>query len=441
MSKLFSWKRTAGAIFILIFLVMLVLNFLTPLVSDDFVFSFRSDGGGRISSLSDIIWGLSEHWVHANGRIIPHFFVYIFLMMPKAIFNVINAGACTLCVWLFYSFYRSKDDLKNLILLICGICMLWCFIPAFGENVLWLTGACNYLWGMVIYLALLRQLYPIFTGKTGFLTEYRSYTKKAAYIVLAFIAGFYSENGGSSTIFIFVCLFIVGKIFRRKISVTFYLSFIALCAGFLLVATAPAVKNGRLNGLSFSDIADSVQECILMLKQYASIPLCIYAGVLALSLANHVEWSEILFSLVLVLGGVISVAVFAVALYLPLRSFHIIIVYTSLATLLLFSALWKTGEIRFASILTGIMAIVFAFSFVLGVGDNCALYLQYRARVYTIHEALEYGEDSAWIDPYLSSTSYTAVAVEQLDSSAGNWYNDLVAKYYGLNYIWGESLS
>ena len=91
-----------------IFLLMLVLNFLTPMVSDDYAYCFSFVDWERIESVGEIFPSMKMHREYANGRIVAHFFAQLFLLLPKAIFNVINALVTTAIFFIMLSIMPAK---------------------------------------------------------------------------------------------------------------------------------------------------------------------------------------------------------------------------------------------------------------------------------------------------------------------------------------------
>lgn len=84
-------RLSIWAVLACVFVVMLVFNHLTPLVGDDYVYAFSFVDEQRIDSVWDIFPSMWAHRFYANGRVVAHFFAQLFLMLPKTVFNVINA--------------------------------------------------------------------------------------------------------------------------------------------------------------------------------------------------------------------------------------------------------------------------------------------------------------------------------------------------------------
>lgn len=427
-------------IFFAVFLIMLAFNILSPLVSDDYAFSFGVDGQ-RVASFSSIFEALSQHRLYTNGRVIAHFFVYLFLWLPKSIFNLVNAAVCTLCIWLLYRFWRSEESGKNRVLLITALCVIWVFLPGFGDVVLWLTGACNYLWGMVLFLLLVYQFYCVYLQRPCALAGNKGlFLQGIVCLPLAFFTGAYSENGGLAMIFLLICLILVMLLEKRKIAAALWITLIAFAGGFAFLMAAPAEIHGRTAELSLSSLFDSAKTCVLTARKFCQWLLCIYAAVLALGIVRKAERKKVIFSVILVLAGLVSVAVFVFAAYLPSRSFHVLVMFTILAILLLMDELWIRGGKEIPAAFCGAMVVLFAFSFVLSTGDIISLSFQADQRESLIEEAKASGNTEVVLPILRSSTPYTVVIEEQLSPSPDDWYNGCIASYYGLESVRAETI-
>lgn len=143
------------------FAVMLLFNFLTPLVSDDFNYMFSFATNERIKNIADIGASMAAHRTSMNGRVFAHAFVQLFLLLPKAVFNFVNSFSAVLIMLLMLHFVRTGSQKRDLFLLLCGMFMIWYFTPDYGQVYLWLDGACNYSWAMGFSLLFLRHYYDI----------------------------------------------------------------------------------------------------------------------------------------------------------------------------------------------------------------------------------------------------------------------------------------
>lgn len=127
-------------------IIFYILNYFTPLYSDDWHYNFIYGTLININNLSDIIKSQYIHYFEVNGRFIPHFIVQLFDgILGKEIFNIFNTIAFIL--FLHLSTHFVKNGYKTSYLPLFLILMLCFFlIPSFNNCFLWMSGACNYLW-------------------------------------------------------------------------------------------------------------------------------------------------------------------------------------------------------------------------------------------------------------------------------------------------------
>ena len=101
-------KKPWILLYLLVFLAMLVMSCLTPMLADDYSYSFSfAEFGKRIQSLSDVFQSLAAHRQQINGRMFSHFLAMVFLMLPKLVFNLCNALIAVLQLHLVSLYIRT----------------------------------------------------------------------------------------------------------------------------------------------------------------------------------------------------------------------------------------------------------------------------------------------------------------------------------------------
>lgn len=70
--------------------VMFIFNRYTTFTADDYSYMNSFAGTGRIESILDIFPSMYAHAFSMNGRLVPHFFVQLFLLFPPYVFDIIN---------------------------------------------------------------------------------------------------------------------------------------------------------------------------------------------------------------------------------------------------------------------------------------------------------------------------------------------------------------
>ena len=224
-----SKKKQKCIILIFIFFMMFLLNFLTPLIADDFSYSFGV-GNRRITSLLDIFERQVEHYMTWGGRSVAHAIANFFLMYSKMLFNLFNSAVYVLLVYLIYIHSQTSVEEKPLFLIFIHFC-LYFLTPVFGQNCIWLIGSCNYLWTTVIILS--------------FLLMYRNKEKRKdkpylclLMLIFGIIAGWTNENTSFGLIVITLLSIIFikdnGKVPKYKIC-----GLIGVVLGFIIMIVAP----------------------------------------------------------------------------------------------------------------------------------------------------------------------------------------------------------
>jgi len=140
-----------------IFLLMYALNYLMPLHRDDYDYSMIWLTGQHIASLADVMESLWRHYLLHGGRMVAFFFLDVFLLVGKGIFDVANALMfLALVVLLTMHARRDGRFWQEPKLFIAMVFFAWLSFPHFGEVAVWKCGAAVYLWtGVIVALFLL----------------------------------------------------------------------------------------------------------------------------------------------------------------------------------------------------------------------------------------------------------------------------------------------
>lgn len=222
-----------------IFFMILFLNCLTPLAADDFAYSFVFGSPEKISSFTDVLKSQWLHYFNWGGRSVVHFIVQTFLWWGKPIFNILNSIVFVMYIYLisFFAFGR-----KSTIGFICSLLIVWFTLPVIGSIIFWLTGSCNYLWGMtLVFLFMYRYYKCILNEENQISLQNRkdSLLWIIPWFLYGIIAGWCNEN--TSGMGILVCFLLTlykykksKKIFKWQI-----FGIIGSILGFVLMILAP----------------------------------------------------------------------------------------------------------------------------------------------------------------------------------------------------------
>ena len=107
--------------------------------------------GRHIASLSDVMESLQRHYLLHGGRMAAFFFLDVFLLLGKGIFDVANALMFLVFIVLLTIHARRDGRFwqEPGIFAAMGI-LAWLSFPHFGEVAVWKCGAAVYLWTGVI---------------------------------------------------------------------------------------------------------------------------------------------------------------------------------------------------------------------------------------------------------------------------------------------------
>jgi hypothetical protein len=138
-----------GALVLVVAVVAYALNWLTPLVSDDFGIVASMRGVTTFHDFARTVGGVYQSW---DGRILGYAIGRWFAMLDKGVFNVANALAFVVFTVLVYLHARGRGRPSPALY---GFIVLgtWFLVPVFGQVFLWMAGSTNYLWTMLFVLA------------------------------------------------------------------------------------------------------------------------------------------------------------------------------------------------------------------------------------------------------------------------------------------------
>ena len=425
-------KAVSAAILAAIFLLLLYCNLHTALVADDFMYCFSFSDGSRITSVGAILPSMAAHRHTMNGRVFPHALVQLFLMLPKGIFNVCNAGMFTALVWLLARPCRGCGRRSALLLLAVFGCV-WVLQPEFGQVFLWLDGSVNYLWCAVLCLLWLRPW-------AGFFLNGTEPGKAAAvfYVLFSFVVGAWSENAAVALVFM-ALLFLALGFFREKVTPRAW----QLCAlafflaGFLFLMLAPATAANKAAEMKLSVLLGNFIETGLFYLRFWPLLLS-FALFYALALRRGAELKRRLLALVFLGGSLAGHFVLTFALYCAGRSTYIGLALLIAANAVLLNALIEDGWPRLPAALCALCLLVTAWRVAVGVKDilRTDYLLDFNAAL--IEECVANGERDIEVYRPYAQTKYSALeGLGYLTGDPNDWYNVYMARYYGADSIIG----
>lgn len=417
---------------VLIFLAVLGLTALTPMVSDDFAYCFSFADWNRIRHVGQIIPSMAEHRNVTNGRVIVHGLVQLLLFLPRPVYCILNALNAVLLCALVRRLLNLSSWRQELMILLFGICYFCSFLPAFGENVLWLDGSLNYFWGLSCSLLF---LFP-------FLTDYldqphhNSIFISILRIILAFIFGTWSENAALVFLFVASCLFAFQWAKTRQFRPFPLLWIAAAIAGYVFLMAAPATA-GRAGAPSISVIGYNFRVIFKAAQTYLLWPLVIWAVLFALAVSEHVEKRFLIASGLLFVGALLTHLSYTFAAYFVPRHLCTTVFLLLLADVLLLAGLCRVNRPVFPGVVLACLSVLFLLQFPVGVLDVAISFHKQQLREQQIKAALAAGQRSVVLENYYPYTSYAVpFELNPVEPSVGPNIN--VADYYGLDEVLGS---
>ncbi|WP_260203339.1 DUF3329 domain-containing protein [Lactiplantibacillus plantarum] len=193
------------------------LNRLVGFVGDDFLYHFQYNGEWPsthtrvIKNPWDLLVSIYVHTKSWNGRFVADAFIQLAMQFSKNIFNVINSFMFVVTGLLINMFVEKKIVNVQVSFLALTYLLMALLIPDFGHSMLWMSGACNYLWLTPIYLVFLLP----------FRWEAKDSRFKSPYftismVILGFLSGATNENIGPVIVIVAYTSYISDEIDNRK---------------------------------------------------------------------------------------------------------------------------------------------------------------------------------------------------------------------------------
>ena len=471
--SLFRRSKTFPALLcICTFVLMFLFSYMTPLVADDYSYSFSMSSGLRVDSMYELFQFMRMHYRDTNGRYLSHAFAIFFLMKNKLLFDVVNAFMATVFAFLIYQYATLASRKHAPAVTLFALSTIFCFLPVFGQVFLWLDGACNYSWALTFELIF---LYPYVSAWLG-RQDQRKLPVLLLFILEAAVAGSYSENAALAALCLSFLIIALLTLRDKKLPVRLLLSFLAACGGFLVLMLSPSVKGNKRGSLSITGLltrlkpavsaipatflvtgAVAAAACILILillrkkrnALFAFLSVCVslgfimaliftapafeglslvwvlrtvisssawgmltasyvFAMLLLIGIQRKIPAKVLLLALMMFAAAAASVAVFAFAAYLPARSGAVYIVLTMLASSFLLASFAEEKPCKALPAAASAAALLAAVCLVLAAADICNVYRISEYRLSLIAEAKKDGRVEADL-PYLpAATKYSA---------------------------------
>lgn len=427
-AKKFIDKNSTKIILFLIFLSMLLLNFLTPYIADDINYKYIWGTNNRVHNLLDIAVSQYNHYLTWGGRSVAHSIAQFFLIFPKWLFNIMNALCYTTIIYLIYNLATNK---KHRFLLILIHLLIYFIVPYFGEDFLWLIGSCNYAWTLLIMLL--------------FLSTYEKNNKKdnTIRIILMFlfgiISGWTNENTAIGVFTIVLLLIIEEKLNKEKIQKWKISGLVGNLIGIIILILAPG------NYVRKSITESNSNFFITILKRFIDCTISLFNNAWPLLILLLILYSYYIYkkrkpnvkSYNYIAGSLISIYAMILSPQFPERAWVGIICFLIISIIILLDKVLEEERlVKFIciDIIIVLLCCFFVDYYHLAVDlMNYDKVLNYRKTYIKNHK----DKKTFKFKGYEINNKKSPIHGYDLTNDKNNWLNQAQAKKYGVKYIIG----
>ncbi len=241
-----SSKVTCAFFLVVIAVAVYFLNATVPMIHDDYHLSFKWHDVERIGNWVDVV----DSWVARrsglNARLSDVTVSIVMMLGGKSLFNVLNSIVFIVFLSLTCAYAFEKIGLNQILL--CLLTLI--FLPHVDATVFWISGACNYLWPSIFYIAIL-----IAIRETRDCTI--SIYKRLLICIGCLLCGMFHEGLGVPLFVGLLAHYIYFKLKGRNVSRCVWLFLFFIFIGLLPLLTAPTLHarvsagNNQLVGIIF----------------------------------------------------------------------------------------------------------------------------------------------------------------------------------------------
>lgn len=416
---------------VFILVSVLLLNEHTPLMMDDYDYSFSWATGKRLDGVSDVLASQAVHYQLWGGRSVVHVLAQLFLYLGKPAFSIANALMYVLLLLEILYLAGHRWQACNGRTLFIAHTALMLTVPFFGTVFLWLDGACNYLWGTA--LAILPLLILKSEREGGFFDAGCSHGILALPVCL--IAGWTNENAACGVLAAALMMMLWDGRNGRPVRSWRIAAWAAQALGVALMLLAPGNFARAAGGASRGVVAE-------LCYRFAVTSYCLlrYAGVHAallgilLLLARKRKASVCTERMLIPLGtALLSAYALVGSPQISDRSFTMVLVLMMSAWLSVLTGFTADGEgwMSRCRLVLGCTAAALLIGVSVGAWrDVTAHEAAWLKQTGAMESAAAAGESDVTVSSVPAASRFTMDITLASDPSA--WPNSTLGKYYGL---------
>lgn len=439
-------KQNQKKIFILcifaVFGIMFALNTFTPYMSDDFPYS----GSGTILNAFK---NQCHEYLTWTGRFFTVLLVRVFLLGPKMFFNFFNSLAYVSLTILIYIFARPKKKYDICLYLLINI-MLWLFIVDFGEVFLWLTGACEYLMGLVIILSFLLPYHR-------YIHDRKQPKSPRLWFVLMLVggilAGWCSENTSGGALLLVICALCYCKYHKYKIPVWMFSGLSGIVIGLIGLVAAPGnyVRMQRIidkgtpgAGRDLFATASRFFRCTRFIYDSSMIVIAIFLLLFILRAIYNKDKKSLWFPVIYFVVAMAMLYVFVLSpVSLNHRAMLGVVVFIITGAMYCLAGIDVSNPVpKFVSVsLSAILCVPFFSTFIIGSMDIVFSGMLAKRRDDSIRASIAMGVKNVityklqFPEQMIKTTYNPLYGLEEESINSKYRMNPRISKYYGINSI------
>lgn len=410
--KIYTNQVVHSALFVLlvlvVFFIILFLNIKTPMTGDDYVYSFLYQTPYRLSSFHDIIKSQQVHYEIWGGRSVVHSIAQILLFLDNCLLtDIINSVVFVIFVYVIY-YMITAGKKKSISLFFIVFASIWFLQPAFAEDVLWITGSANYLWGTLIVLLFILPYRLFSNGRRANFTE-------VLFTILMFvggiIAGWTNENTAAAMIIIAISFVLYNRKLKNRIPFWMYSGVLGAIIGYIFMIAAPG-NFARAEGTSVNlfvivyRILTYTQNFVNYLGAFNLLGIILL--ILYIRFGNEKEKRIMPYLIVFFIGMFVSIYIMVASPGFPPRAWFGSITFNIIiAGIILFNL--DYGQAFFRQIKDSIFVfcvVAFCFSFYNAYNDVTAIDRIWKERLQIIEQKKQDQTNSVTFKIYYPNTKF-----------------------------------
>lgn len=428
------------AIVAVLFIIMFVLNCLTPYIADDYTFSFRFGTRQPLTGLADVINSQIFHYKHWSGRFLIKILAQWFTTVPKLVFNVCNAGVFVGFLLVIQRLVKGRSRKLDPLFLLLAFIALWEVAPVFGQTNLWMCGSVNYLWAT--FFCCVALLPYVFYLQKPFAA--RRWMPFAAFFV-GLVAGWSSENTSAGMLVALVLCTAFAWISEKKPQLWMLTGFGGALIGFALLILAPGNYHERQDSAAdprspITVLAVRFLTALEMLWKHGAVLVVLFAFLYCFLWLQKPKAAALCLPAIFFLAGLGANFAMVLSPVYYERSTHGVFAYLILACLSCLAALERPTVRKIAASCTAALLCVFAVHFVQASYDILSFHTMRSVRETLILEQIEEGQTEIAtyaIEPYTRWCG--GYGLPDLRHSPDDWVCSDTALYYGVDKLWATN--